>query len=111
MGPASCASKALPCSKATTIIRKPPGGLLLKMASTARPISCDLIPPQESTATSNVRAGREEKDTMESIQGTMGNKQWTFSCLVLLGAKQRYSVMGIGSRRSSQTYLWEVERT
>ena len=66
MGLASCASKGLPFSKATTMMRKLPGGLLLKMASTARAISCNLIPPLESTATSNVRGGREKKHTLDA---------------------------------------------
>ena len=54
MGLASCASKALAFSKATTTIRKPLSGRLLKMASTARATSCNLIPPPRSTATLNV---------------------------------------------------------
>ena len=66
MGLASFASKALPFSKATTMMRKLPGGLLLKIASTARAISCNLIPPPESTATSNVRGGREKKHTLDA---------------------------------------------
>ena len=68
MGLASCTSKALASSKATTMIGKPPGGLLLKMASTAQAISCNSIPPPESTASSNVRGAREAKHTMDAGQ-------------------------------------------
>ena len=68
MGLASCTSKALAFSKATTMTRKPPGGLSPKMASTARAISCNSIPPPESTASSNVRGAREAKHTMEAGQ-------------------------------------------
>ena len=106
MGLASCASKALPFSKATTMIRKPPGGLLLKMASTARAISCNLIPPPESTATLNVRGGLEEKHTMENGQWIMDNRQWTFSCLAR--SETRKSVMGMG--RLSRTYYGRLSK-
>ena len=100
MGLASCASKVLPFSKATTMMRKPPGGLLLKMASSARAISCNLIPPPESTATLNVRGGREEKHTVDTGQWTMDNRQWTVSDLAR--SETRISVMGMG--RMSRTY-------
>ena len=66
MGLASFASKALPFSKAITMMRKLPGGLLLKMASTARGISYNLIPPPESIAISNVRGGREKRHILEA---------------------------------------------
>ncbi len=54
MGLASCASKGLAFSKATTTIRKPLSGLLPKTASSALATLCDLIPPRKSTAISNV---------------------------------------------------------
>ena len=51
---ANCASDPLAFFKATTTIRKPPSGLLRKMASTAPVTSCSLIQPPKSTATLNV---------------------------------------------------------
>ena len=105
MGLASCASKALPFSKATTIIRKPPSGPLLKMASTARAISCVLIPPPESIATLNVRPGEEEKHRMDYLQWTMDNRPWTIDngqFLVLLEAKQGNLSAALGGRRSEK---------
>ena len=92
MGLASCASKARAFSKATTMIRKPPGGFSLKMASTARAISCNMIPHPESTALSNVRGGREEKHTMGAGQQTLNNRQWTCSCLAPSETRRLFSV-------------------